>query len=97
MDKIPEIRMQVRSLIKQGTYTLYILKMQYMAIWQGDSGKAITKNMKASRDLYETFTPLGSKNPREVFLNYRDIDIGTNSKGSIGFALGHFNGNVKRL
>jgi len=30
---------------------------------------------------------LVSRNPRETFLNYRDIDIGTNSNGNIGFAL----------
>ena len=74
-----------------------LFKMQYITIWQDDSGEATRTNIKATRDLYDTFTPFVSRNPREAFLNYRDIDIGTNSDGSLDFALDFFKGNVKRL
>lgn len=74
-----------------------LFKMQYITIWQDDSAEAMSKNIKATRDLYDTFTPFVSRNPREAFLNYRDIDIGTNSEGSLDFALDFFKGNVKRL
>ncbi|KAJ8448284.1 hypothetical protein Cgig2_025208 [Carnegiea gigantea] len=74
-----------------------IFKMQYITIWQDDSAEATIRNIRATRDLYATFTPFVSRNPREAFLNYRDIDIGTNSNGDLGFALDFFKGNVKRL
>ena len=42
-------------------------------------------------------TPFVSKNPREAFLNYRDIDIGNNMNGTLGFAFKYFKANVNRL
>ncbi|KAJ8448285.1 hypothetical protein Cgig2_025209 [Carnegiea gigantea] len=74
-----------------------LFKMLYITIWEEESAEAMSKNIKATRDLYDTFTPFVSRNPTEAFLNYRDIDIGTNSDGSLDFALDFFKGNVKRL
>ncbi|KAJ9537443.1 hypothetical protein OSB04_030176 [Centaurea solstitialis] len=49
-------------------------------------------------------TPFVSKNPREAFLNYRDLDIGVNSHGKNAYAEGMVYGhkyfketNYKRL
>ncbi|KNA22661.1 hypothetical protein SOVF_031390 [Spinacia oleracea] len=74
-----------------------LFKMQYLTLWQDGSVDAINKNIQATRDLYATFTPYVSKNPRETYLNYRDIDIGTNTNGNLGFAQDFFKNNVKRL
>ncbi|KAL9247245.1 hypothetical protein vseg_020697 [Gypsophila vaccaria] len=74
-----------------------LFKMQYITFWQDDSDAARMKYLKATRDLYATFTPYVSKNPREAFLNYRDIDIGTNVNGNTSFAMDFFKDNVKRL
>ncbi|XP_021721000.1 berberine bridge enzyme-like 14 [Chenopodium quinoa] len=74
-----------------------IFKMQYLTNWVDDSAEATSRNIESIRDLYATFTPFVSRNPREAYLNYRDIDIGTNKNGSLEFAMDFFKGNVKRL
>ncbi|KNA22660.1 hypothetical protein SOVF_031380 [Spinacia oleracea] len=74
-----------------------LFKMQYLTLWQNDSVEITNRNIQATRDLYATFTPYVSKNPRATFLNYRDIDIGTNTNGNLGFARDFFKNNVKRL
>ncbi|CAO2815219.1 unnamed protein product [Amaranthus hypochondriacus] len=71
--------------------------MQYIMTWKDDSPKVTQINIEATRQLYETFTPFVTKHPREAFLNYRDIDIGTNANGSLVFAYEFFKGNVPRL
>ncbi|XP_010685265.2 berberine bridge enzyme-like 4 [Beta vulgaris subsp. vulgaris] len=74
-----------------------LFKIQYITLWQDDSAETTSKNLEATRKLYDAFTPYVSKNPRQAFLNYRDIDIGTNEQGSLVFASDFFMGNVKRL
>ncbi|KAK9756049.1 hypothetical protein RND81_01G069700 [Saponaria officinalis] len=74
-----------------------LFKMQYITIWQDESNQALIKNIKATRELHATFTPYVSSNPRQAFLNYRDIDIGTNVNGSLSFAKDFFMGNLNRL
>ncbi|KAK9756026.1 hypothetical protein RND81_01G067900 [Saponaria officinalis] len=74
-----------------------LFKIQYLAYWHDGSPEAIDRNMKATRDVYEFMMPFVSKNPREAFLNYRDIDIGTNVGNSTDFAVDFFKGNLKRL
>ncbi|KAK8595662.1 hypothetical protein V6N12_064176 [Hibiscus sabdariffa] len=53
---------------------------------------------------YDEMTPYVSKNPREVYANYRDLDLGANNgSGKTSFAeasvwgLGYFKNNFKRL
>jgi hypothetical protein len=57
------------------------------------------------RGVYEFLTPYVSKNPRSVYVNYRDLDIGTNelegdvtsyAKASV-WGEKYFKGNFKRL
>ncbi|XP_021756960.1 berberine bridge enzyme-like 4 [Chenopodium quinoa] len=74
-----------------------LFKIQYITTWQDDSVEALNRNIELTRDLHDTFTPFVSKNPREAFLNYRDIDVGTNKGGSLVFAKDFFKDNVKRL
>ncbi|KAL2932964.1 Berberine bridge enzyme-like 17 [Bienertia sinuspersici] len=74
-----------------------LFKMQYLALWQDDSIEATYRNIQATRELHATFTPYVSSNPREAFLNYRDIDIGTNENGNLVFASDLYKDNVKRL
>ncbi|XP_065861244.1 berberine bridge enzyme-like 8 [Euphorbia lathyris] len=48
---------------------------QYTANWNDQN---LTETyLKKVRTLFEAMTPYVSKNPREAFLNYRDIDIGS--------------------
>ncbi|XP_010685240.2 berberine bridge enzyme-like 4 [Beta vulgaris subsp. vulgaris] len=72
-----------------------LFKIQYITIWDDDSGTS--RNIEVARELHDVYTPFVSMNPREAFLNYRDIDVGTNENGSLDFALDFFKGNVKRL
>ncbi|XP_021847413.2 berberine bridge enzyme-like 14 [Spinacia oleracea] len=55
-----------------------IFKMQYLTTWEDDSDEVMSRNLKGIRDLHAMFTPYVSRNPREAYLNYRDIDIGSN-------------------
>ncbi|XP_074266440.1 berberine bridge enzyme-like 17 [Silene latifolia] len=74
-----------------------LFKIQYLAYWADPSLEVLHGNMKAIRGIYGFMTQFVSNNPREAFLNYRDIDIGTNVNNSTGFAFDFFKGNLKRL
>ncbi|KAK4421019.1 Berberine bridge enzyme-like 21 [Sesamum alatum] len=61
-----------------------LYKIQYSVNWK-EEGEAADKNyINQIRQLYSFMTPFVSKQPRESYLNYRDLDIGTsdNSKNS---------------
>lgn len=57
-----------------------LYKIQYLIYWEED-GKASTERRHLGwiRSLYGYMTSYVSKNPRSAYLNYRDLDIGTNS------------------
>ncbi|KAL8153429.1 hypothetical protein V2J09_011189 [Rumex salicifolius] len=74
-----------------------LFKMQYIMFWQDPSLEADDKYVRATRDLYDAFAPFVSQKPREAYLNYRDIDVGTNADGQLVFAYDFFKGNVERL
>ncbi|KAK9756050.1 hypothetical protein RND81_01G069800 [Saponaria officinalis] len=74
-----------------------LFKMQYITIWHDESNQALNYNIQSTKELHATFTPYVSSNPRETFLNYRDIDIGTNVNGDLSFAMDFFKDNVNRL
>ncbi|CAO2822787.1 unnamed protein product [Amaranthus hypochondriacus] len=69
----------------------------YITGWEDDRSEITRINVEATRQLHDAMTPFVSKNPREAFLNYRDIDIGNNMNGSLGFAFKYFKANVKRM
>ncbi|XP_039004432.1 berberine bridge enzyme-like 17 [Hibiscus syriacus] len=56
--------------------TLY--KFQYTAFWSEGSSEATEKYLGLMTKLYAEMAPYVSSKPREAFLNYRDLDIGSN-------------------
>ncbi|KAI7754939.1 hypothetical protein M8C21_007147 [Ambrosia artemisiifolia] len=58
-----------------------IAKIQYLTIWEKFGIEAENRFVNFTRMMYDYMTPFVSKNPREAFLNYRDLDIGVNSHG----------------
>ncbi|KAI3466893.1 hypothetical protein Pfo_023556 [Paulownia fortunei] len=80
-----------------------LFKIQYSVNWN-EEGQAADKNyIDQIRQLYNFTAPFVSNNPREAYLNYRDLDIGTidNSKNSYEqgkvYGLKYFKGNFDRL
>ncbi|KAI4299746.1 hypothetical protein L6164_033175 [Bauhinia variegata] len=80
-----------------------LFKMQYTANWDDPSVDADKIHITQIRRLYSYMTPFVSKNPRSAFLNYRDVDIGTNDFGNNSYKQGevyglkYFNDNFYRL
>ncbi|PWA48005.1 carbohydrate oxidase [Artemisia annua] len=61
-----------------------ITKIRYEVNWDELGVEATSRYLNFTRLMYEYMTPFVSKNPREAFLNYRDLDIGINSHGLMG-------------
>uniref|UniRef100_A0A453ADY5 FAD-binding PCMH-type domain-containing protein n=1 Tax=Aegilops tauschii subsp. strangulata TaxID=200361 RepID=A0A453ADY5_AEGTS len=54
-----------------------LYNIQYVEFWNGEgTGGEVTPNWVGS--LYDFMAPFVSKNPRGAYVNYRDLDIGTN-------------------
>ncbi|XP_010460877.1 PREDICTED: reticuline oxidase-like protein [Camelina sativa] len=78
-------------------------KIQYAANWRED--RLTDRYMELTRELYRFMTPFVSKNPRQSFFNYRDVDLGINShNGKINsyvegkrYGMKYFAGNFERL
>ncbi|KAK3188770.1 hypothetical protein Dsin_028331 [Dipteronia sinensis] len=80
-----------------------LFKIQYFASW-GDQGINVSnRNINMLRDLYASMTSYVSSGPREAFLNYRDLDIGSISSNHTSFkdaqvyGFKYFKGNFQRL
>ncbi|GMP72377.1 hypothetical protein CsSME_00030443 [Camellia sinensis var. sinensis] len=71
----------------------YKFLIQYWYYTQDDS------KVESLRKLYDFLAPHVSQSPREAFLNYRDLDIGTNQNGANSSIFGakYFKGNFERL
>lgn len=80
-----------------------IFKIQYSVNWQEEGEAADSNYVSQIRELYNFMTPYVSKNPREAYLNYRDLDIGTTDNGKNSYSQGkvygvkYFKGNFDRL
>ncbi|VVB12276.1 unnamed protein product [Arabis nemorensis] len=78
-----------------------LFKVQYFAVWE--DAKATDVNLGLMKELYDVAEPYVSSNPREAFLNYRDIDVGSNPSGETNleeakiYGSKFFLGNLKRL
>ncbi|XP_044509041.1 berberine bridge enzyme-like 8 [Mangifera indica] len=78
-------------------------KIQYLADWNESGTEAANFYLGLIRELYNHMTPFGSKNPRQAFLNYRDIDLGINHNGNGSYLEGrvygikYYKGNFERL
>ncbi|GMJ14304.1 hypothetical protein like AT1G26420 [Hibiscus trionum] len=83
----------------------YLFKTQYTIHWTESDGGigAAERYVDMSRRLYSAMAPYASSNPREAFLNYRDLDIGSNESNETDFAVArvygakYFNKNFWRL
>ncbi|XP_023770342.1 berberine bridge enzyme-like 8 [Lactuca sativa] len=81
-----------------------IAKIQYVVNWDELGVEAANRYLNFTRVMYDYMTPFVSKNPREAFLNYRDLDIGFNGHGKNAYVEGMVYGhkyfkemNYKRL
>ncbi|KAH0901739.1 hypothetical protein HID58_041242, partial [Brassica napus] len=78
-----------------------LFKIQYFALWI--DANATKANLALMKELYGVAETYVSSNPREAFLNYRDIDVGSNPSGVTNVAEGkiygskYFVGNLNRL
>ncbi|XP_010478500.1 PREDICTED: berberine bridge enzyme-like 7 isoform X2 [Camelina sativa] len=78
-------------------------KIQYAANWK--ENRLTDRYIELTRELYQFMTPFVSKNPRQSFYNYRDVDLGTNThNGKIRsyvegnrYGKKYFSGNFERL
>ncbi|EPS70046.1 hypothetical protein M569_04712 [Genlisea aurea] len=97
MDRIPESETPFPH--RRGV----LYKIQYSVNWNEDGPAAESNYVKQARDLHDFMTPFVSSNPREAYLNYRDLDIGTTDNGNDSYAQGlvyglkYFNNNFYRL
>ncbi|KAG5235901.1 cannabidiolic acid synthase [Salix suchowensis] len=51
-----------------------------------DAKENVARHIDWSRRVYNYMTPYVSKNPREAYVNYRDLDLGTNRNTNTSFA-----------
>ncbi|KAF2317950.1 hypothetical protein GH714_041274 [Hevea brasiliensis] len=62
-----------------------IWKMLYHTSWTEEGTEDSRHYITLSRKLYEAIAPYMSQNPSEAFLNYRDLDIGSNPSNQTKF------------
>nr|GME18236.1 Reticuline oxidase-like protein [Ipomoea batatas] len=80
-----------------------LFKIQYAVNWNEKGAAADQKYSSQISDLHSFMTPFVSSNPRQAFLNYRDIDVGINHHGAHSYEEGkvygerYFVGNFERL
>ncbi|PWA50763.1 berberine/berberine-like, FAD-binding, type 2 [Artemisia annua] len=80
-----------------------IFKIEYSVNWDEGGPDIEAYYVNQTRQFYDFMTPFVSKNPREAYLNYRDLDIGTSGVGNNSYAEGkvygqkYFKGNFERL
>ena len=71
--------------------------------WSEEENAALEKYVNWIRRLYDYMAPFVSQSPREAYLNYRDLDIGTNNEGNTNnsqasiWGTKYFKNNFKRL
>ncbi|XP_011013937.1 PREDICTED: tetrahydrocannabinolic acid synthase-like isoform X2 [Populus euphratica] len=56
----------------------------YYTGWQ-DAKENVAKHIDWTRMVYNYMTPYVSKNPREAYVNYRDLDLGMNNDSNTSF------------
>ncbi|KAL0442425.1 UNVERIFIED_CONTAM: Berberine bridge enzyme-like 21 [Sesamum latifolium] len=80
-----------------------IFKIQYSVNWNEEGEEADKNYVDQIRQLYSFMEPFVSKNPREAYLNYRDLDIGITDNGKNSYSEGqvygvkYFKSNYDRL
>ncbi|KAL0352772.1 UNVERIFIED_CONTAM: Berberine bridge enzyme-like 8 [Sesamum angustifolium] len=61
-------------------------KIQYSVNWNEEGEEADKNYVDQIRQLYSFMEAFVSKNPREAYLNYRDLDIGTTDNGKTSYS-----------
>ncbi|CAD5328555.1 unnamed protein product [Arabidopsis thaliana] len=80
-----------------------LFKIQYSVTWQENSVEIEKGFLNQANVLYSFMTGFLSKNPRNAYLNYRDVDIGVNDHGTNSYEEGevygrkYFGDNFDRL
>ncbi|PON38829.1 Xanthine dehydrogenase C subunit [Parasponia andersonii] len=80
-----------------------LAKIQYAINWNEAGDDVANYYIGLTRKLYAYMTPFVSKNPREAFFNYKDLDLGINHNGKGSYFEGraygvkYFKGNFNRL
>lgn len=81
-----------------------LYKIQHLVYWDEEGEDIAERHISWIRKLYRYVAPFVSKNPRAAYINYRDLDIGTNNKnGNTSYeeasiwGIKCFKGNFKRL
>ncbi|XP_073027645.1 berberine bridge enzyme-like 8 [Primulina eburnea] len=80
-----------------------LFKLQYATNWNDGGVEVADYYINLTRALHTYMTPFVSMNPREAFLNYRDLDIGTTDNGRDSYREGqvygfkYFKDNLNRL
>ncbi|EOA13174.1 hypothetical protein CARUB_v10026198mg [Capsella rubella] len=97
MAKIPES--QIPFPHRKGV----LFKIQYVTSWL-DNDKMPSRHINWVRDLHNYMTPYVSSNPRQAYVNYRDLDLGKNTKDTKtcfkqaqGWGANYFKNNFNRL
>ncbi|KAK8500339.1 hypothetical protein V6N12_068826 [Hibiscus sabdariffa] len=62
-----------------------VFLIQYALSWHEDDSNVSFHNIDKLRKFYAAMAPYVSKDPRETFLNYRDLDIGKNPSNETRF------------
>ncbi|XP_027120110.1 tetrahydroberberine oxidase-like [Coffea arabica] len=63
-----------------------IYQIQHIASWTEEENANSQRYIDWIRRLYKYMAPFVSKCPRAAYLNYRDLDLGTNMEGNTSFA-----------
>ncbi|XVE74415.1 hypothetical protein DITRI_Ditri12bG0015300 [Diplodiscus trichospermus] len=78
--------------------------IHYNVSWRRDDNLEAQKHINWIRRLYSYMAPYVSKSPRAAYVNYRDLDLGSNNKGiytsyeqASRWGLKYFKNNFKRL
>ncbi|XP_038895846.1 berberine bridge enzyme-like 18 [Benincasa hispida] len=58
----------------------YMYLIGYIAKWKNGTVEAEKRHLNWIREIYDYMTPFVSNSPRVAYVNYRDLDIGTNNK-----------------
>jgi hypothetical protein len=80
-----------------------IYKIFYAVYWEEVETEASERHISWIRRLYSYMAPYVSKSPRAAYVNYRDLDIGTNNKGYTSYKQAsiwgtkYFKSNFERL
>ncbi|XP_020586431.1 berberine bridge enzyme-like 26 [Phalaenopsis equestris] len=77
--------------------------IQYITQWTEEGMRKTQKYLEWTRKFYKFMTPYVSKDPRVAYVNYRDLDLGTNREGNTSYKEAsvwgekYFKGNFRRL